>query len=80
MCCAQRGSLLRVASGNVGLVGYFWKSLFLEFTPGFKNDIRRAKVIVDVGANVGFFAIYASSINPDAEIHSFEPFLIIWLS
>jgi FkbM family methyltransferase len=39
-----------------------------------QNDIRRAKIIVDVGANVGFFAIYASSINPDAEIHSFEPF------
>lgn len=38
-----------------------------------QNDIRRAKVIVDVGANVGFFAIYASAINPDAQIHSFEP-------
>jgi len=27
-----------------------------------------------VGANVGFFALYAATINPEAEIHAFEPF------
>jgi FkbM family methyltransferase len=39
-----------------------------------QDDIRRAGVIIDVGANVGFFGLYASSINVDAEIHAFEPF------
>ncbi|HEY5232159.1 MAG TPA: FkbM family methyltransferase [Verrucomicrobiae bacterium] len=39
-----------------------------------ENDIRRSKVIIDIGANVGFFAVYASSINPAVEIHVFEPF------
>jgi FkbM family methyltransferase len=38
------------------------------------KDIIKANVIVDIGANVGFFAIYATSINPNAEIHVFEPF------
>ena len=37
-------------------------------------DIRRARVILDIGANVGFFALHASSLNPEAVIHSFEPF------
>jgi|ERR1035438_3867672 FkbM family methyltransferase len=39
-----------------------------------QDDIRRAKVVIDVGANVGFFALYAASINSGAEIHAFEPF------
>jgi len=39
-----------------------------------KDDIRRANVIMDIGANVGFFAVYASSINSKVEIHAFEPF------
>jgi len=53
--------------------------IFLEiFVFGYyqrvKDDIRRSKVIVDIGANVGFFAVYAAAINPEVEIHAFEPF------
>jgi len=39
-----------------------------------KDDIRRSATIVDIGANVGFFSVYASSLNPAAQIHAFEPF------
>ena len=39
-----------------------------------QGDIRRAGVIIDIGANVGFFGLYASSINPGVKIHAFEPF------
>ena len=39
-----------------------------------REDISRSRVIIDVGANVGFFAIHASSLNPVVEIHAFEPF------
>lgn len=39
-----------------------------------KDDIRRSKVIVDIGANVVFFAVYAAAMNPEVEIHAFEPF------
>ena len=53
--------------------------IFLEiFVFGYyqrvKADIRRSKVIVDIGANVGFFAVYAAAIKPEVEIHAFEPF------
>jgi len=39
-----------------------------------EKDIRQAKIIVDIGANVGFFALYASYLNPQVAIHAFEPF------
>jgi FkbM family methyltransferase len=39
-----------------------------------EEDIRRSRIIIDVGANVGFFAIHASALNPAGEIHAFEPF------
>jgi FkbM family methyltransferase len=39
-----------------------------------QDDIRSARIIIDVGANVGFFGLYASSINPGVKIHAFEPF------
>ena len=35
---------------------------------------RKAQVVIDVGANVGLFAVYAASLNRAAEIHAFEPF------
>lgn len=38
------------------------------------SDIRQATTIVDIGANVGFFAIYASTLNSTVRIHAFEPF------
>jgi len=37
-------------------------------------DARKARVVIDVGANVGMFAVYAASLNRNAEIHAFEPF------
>jgi len=37
-------------------------------------DIQKSRVIIDIGANVGFFALYASGLNPEVEIHALEPF------
>ena len=39
-----------------------------------RDDLRRARRVVDIGANVGFFVIFGSSLNPEAEVHAFEPF------
>lgn len=39
-----------------------------------EGDTRKAKVVIDVGANVGLFAVYAAGLNRNAEIHAFEPF------
>lgn len=38
------------------------------------KEIGRSEVIIDIGANVGYFALYANSLNPKAKIHAFEPF------
>lgn len=35
---------------------------------------RGAKVIFDVGANIGYWALNAAAVNPEATIHSFEIF------
>lgn len=37
-------------------------------------DIQKSKIIMDIGANVGFFALYASGLNSEVEIHALEPF------
>jgi FkbM family methyltransferase len=39
-----------------------------------QSDIRGARQIIDVGANVGFFAIFSSALNPSVQVHAFEPF------
>jgi FkbM family methyltransferase len=51
----------------------FLEIFVFEIYQRVQNDIQRANVIIDVGANVGFFALYATSINSKAEIHAFEP-------
>jgi FkbM family methyltransferase len=38
------------------------------------GDVQRSQVIIDIGANVGLFALYAASLNRNAQIHAFEPF------
>jgi FkbM family methyltransferase len=38
------------------------------------EDARRSAVVIDIGANVGLFAIYAASLSRQAEVHAFEPF------
>jgi len=37
-------------------------------------DILRSETIIDIGANVGLFAVYAATLNPKVQIHAFEPF------
>lgn len=40
-----------------------------------KNYIKSNMLVIDVGANVGDYAKYLLSINPNIEIHCFEPVL-----
>lgn len=50
---------------------------FLEYEPGdssvIESFIRDAKVFVDIGANIGWYSIGCSLVNPSAEIFCFEP-------
>ena len=36
-------------------------------------EIKRNDIIVDIGAHIGIFSIYAGSKNPDGKVFSFEP-------
>jgi FkbM family methyltransferase len=52
----------------------FLEMFVFEIYRSVDRDISQARTIVDIGANVGFFAIHASTINPAVETHMFEPF------
>ncbi len=44
-----------------------------RFTSEFANSCRQAKTIVDIGANIGLYAILASKVNPSARVYALEP-------
>jgi FkbM family methyltransferase len=52
----------------------FLEVFVFEIYQRVRNEICQSEVIIDIGANVGYFALYASSLNPKAQIHAFEPF------
>lgn len=52
-----------------------FKEIFLleEYEPPFRRMETNAPVVLDVGGNVGFFALYAFLRRPGATVYSFEP-------
>lgn len=49
---------------------YFWGGCEEEYWMRFARDCQ---VIFDVGANVGLYSLLASAVNPQSNIHAFEP-------
>jgi FkbM family methyltransferase len=52
----------------------FLEVFVFEIYQRVRKEIGRSEVIIDIGANVGYFALYAGSLNPKVQIHAFEPF------
>ena len=52
-----------------------FKEIFLleEYEPPFRRMAAAAPVVLDVGGNIGFFALYAFLRRPRAKVFSFEP-------
>ncbi|MBU1546699.1 MAG: FkbM family methyltransferase [Proteobacteria bacterium] len=52
-----------------------FKEIFLEnaYFSGFATSLPRNPTIIDIGANAGFFTLFAASSFPRASIYSFEP-------
>lgn len=50
-----------------------WDGYEPEMTPLFYAAARQARVTIDVGAHVGFYAIVAALANPEGQVHAFEP-------
>lgn len=50
-----------------------WRGYEPETAPLFYDLARRAGVVLDVGAHVGFYALLAAHANPSARVLAFEP-------
>lgn len=52
-----------------------FKEVFLleEYEPPFRRMAAEAPVVLDVGGNIGYFALYAFLRKPRATVYSFEP-------
>lgn len=60
----------------------FWKGLFGSWE---KNAMKcwaalsaQSNVIFDIGANTGIYSLVAKAVNPQSEVHAFEPFEAIF--
>ncbi|MEP0986903.1 FkbM family methyltransferase [Ekhidna sp.] len=52
----------------------FWNSpLSFEYTPIFIELSKRISCFWDIGANIGYYSLIASSVNPEVEVVAFEP-------
>ena len=54
----------------------FWdgvKGYEHEVTSVFSDLISDSRCFLDIGANIGYYSLMAASINPELEIHAFEP-------
>ena len=50
-----------------------WQGFEYPVMCAFVPLIRRAEVFVDIGANIGYYSLAASALNPNVQVHSFEP-------
>lgn len=57
-------------SSNLGIINEVF--FYQDYLKYFKSS--NPQVIIDIGANVGYFTIFAKSYFPSAKIYSFEPF------
>lgn len=51
-----------------------WAGYEPETVPLFFEKAKRARLVVDVGAYVGFYSLLAAHANPEAKVLAFEPF------
>ena len=73
-------TLLFIAKRNIRIetpkrLHHEFKEIFMEnaYTVGMKKKLKRNPIIIDIGANVGFFTLFAVSKYPNCTIYSFEP-------
>jgi FkbM family methyltransferase len=54
-----------------------FKDIFLDDAYGLTKLKQRVKTILDIGAHVGLFSLYARMLYPEATIHAYEPNLAL---
>lgn len=72
--------LMMVAKNNIRFevprrLHHEFKEIFLEnaYSIGMQKKINENPTIIDIGANVGFFTMFAMSKYPDCTLYAFEP-------
>lgn len=50
-----------------------WNGYEPETTSTFFNLAKRAKVVIDVGAHIGYYSLIAALANPESQVLAFEP-------
>jgi FkbM family methyltransferase len=68
----HRGSELELDISDMVDHYLFWKLDKNEYTPA-EDAIRNARVIMDIGANIGSTALFFASLNSSGTIYAFEP-------
>ena len=66
----RNGQFISIANDQAFVLNEIFRERVYD-VPGV--DLRSCRTIVDLGANVGVFALYAAANAPNATIHCFEP-------
>jgi FkbM family methyltransferase len=72
-CRLSNGLTLRSDSRTALQVLYKEVYISSTYTPPHFPAIQDHDVVIDLGANIGIFALYAASIAPTVRVHAFEP-------
>jgi FkbM family methyltransferase len=64
---------LKAPLGEDQMMDYEFKSIFYDDCYGLQSLGSKIKTVVDIGGNIGFFAIAARAAFPQATIHTYEP-------
>ena len=77
---AKGDNLLFIAKNNIKIdvpkrLHHEFKEIFMEnaYSIGLKKPIKNNATIIDIGANVGFFSLFALSKYPACSVYSYEP-------
>ena len=73
----QQGWLDLTTPDDLGSKNAFL-DIFLADVYGLRKNRTRVNTIIDIGAHVGFFSLFARMLYPKAIIHAYEPNPILW--
>jgi|GEM_PF-1325130 len=69
-----RNGVVLAAPKEVDLAYLFYETWVSGFYSDLGYNIRNGDVVVDIGANIGVFAIYAATRGHDVRVYAYEPF------